>query len=138
MVGSLHRSPSSLSIPLDFCVWAPPKPNSTIGDTEAIEIAWCTKKWGTRLIPATALQGVQVLKTSKYIQFAGFIDQTLVDLASDDYGGELDPHGADLVCFSITFGNLASISASVVTRWVAWSTPMHSRATMVTTTLSSK
>ncbi|KAG6334137.1 hypothetical protein ID866_4944 [Astraeus odoratus] len=81
----------------DFCLWAPPNPNSTIGDTEAYEVAWCSKSgWGTRLIPAGAIQGVQVLKTSKYIQFAGYIDQTQVDLAADDYGGELDPHGADL------------------------------------------
>ncbi|KAI6155261.1 hypothetical protein BKA82DRAFT_991835 [Pisolithus tinctorius] len=81
----------------DFCLWAPPQPNSTIGDTEQEEVAWCSKSgWGTRLIPAGVLTGVQVLKTSKYIQFAGFIDQTQVDLQAGDYGGELDPHGADL------------------------------------------
>ncbi|KAG1734334.1 hypothetical protein EDB19DRAFT_1166350 [Suillus lakei] len=27
----------------DFCLWAPPQPNSTIGDTEGQEVAWCTK-----------------------------------------------------------------------------------------------
>ncbi|KAI6042529.1 hypothetical protein EDC04DRAFT_3058510, partial [Pisolithus marmoratus] len=81
----------------DFCLWAPPQPNSTIGDTEQLEVGWCSKSgWGTRLIPQGALQGVQVLKTSKYIQFAGFIDQTQVNVAAGDYGGELDPHGADL------------------------------------------
>jgi hypothetical protein len=82
----------------DFCLWAPPKPNSTIGDTEGQEVAWCSKSGhGTRLIPAGALTGVQFIKTPDYIQIAGFIDQTLVNLAADDYGGELDPHGADLV-----------------------------------------
>jgi hypothetical protein len=82
----------------DFCLWAPPNPNSTIGDTEGQEVAWCTKPGhGTRLIPAGALQGVQVIKTPNYIQFAGFIDQTQINLAAGDYGGELDPHGADLV-----------------------------------------
>ncbi|KAG9314771.1 hypothetical protein JVU11DRAFT_3854 [Chiua virens] len=81
----------------DFCLWAPPQPNSTIGDTEAWEVAWCTKSgYGTRLIPEGALTGVQMLVTSEYIQIAGFIDQTQVDLAAGDYGGELDPHGADL------------------------------------------
>ncbi|KAL4066910.1 hypothetical protein V8B97DRAFT_348878 [Scleroderma yunnanense] len=81
----------------DFCLWAPPQPNSTIGDTEAIEVGWCSKSgWGTRLIPAGTLTGVQVLKTSKYIQFAGFINQVNLNLALGDYGGELDPHGADL------------------------------------------
>ncbi|KAG2093771.1 hypothetical protein BD769DRAFT_1520144 [Suillus cothurnatus] len=81
----------------DFCLWAPPKPNSTIGDTEGQEVAWCTKPGhGTRLIPAGALQGVQLIKTPNYIQIAGFIDQTQINIAADDYGGELDPHGADL------------------------------------------
>ncbi|KAG6332884.1 hypothetical protein ID866_6202, partial [Astraeus odoratus] len=81
----------------DFCLWAPPKPNSTIGDTEAEEVAWCTKPGhGTRLIPDGALQGVQVLKTPDYIQIAGYIDQSQINLTPDDYGGELDPHGADL------------------------------------------
>ncbi|KAG9314769.1 hypothetical protein JVU11DRAFT_3852 [Chiua virens] len=81
----------------DFCLWSAPKPNSTIGDTEGEEVAWCTKPGhGTRLIPAGALKGVQYIKTPDYIQIAGFIDQTLINLAADDYGGELDPHGADL------------------------------------------
>lgn len=81
----------------NFCLWAPPQPNSTIGDTEAIEVAWCTKTgYGTRLIPDGALTGLQMLVTDEYIQLAGFIQQTLVNLAADDYGGELDPHGADL------------------------------------------
>lgn len=38
-----------------------------------------------------------MLVTSQYIQIAGFVKQALVDMAIDDYGGELDPHGADLV-----------------------------------------
>eukprot|EP00753_Platysulcus_tardus_P001069 PLAT11020.1.p1 GENE.PLAT11020.1~~PLAT11020.1.p1 ORF type:complete len:369 (-),score=-19.98 PLAT11020.1:217-1323(-) len=81
----------------DFCLWAPPKPDQTIGDTEGEEVAWCTKKGhGTRLIPDGALQGVQYLKTPDYIQIVGFIDQKQINIASDDFGGELDPHGADL------------------------------------------
>ena len=83
---------------LDFCLWAPSKPNSTIGDTEGQEVAWCSKHGhGTRLIPAGALKGVQLIKTPNYIQIAGFIDQTQINMAAGDYGGELDPHGADLV-----------------------------------------
>ena len=62
-------------------------------------VAWCSKSGhGTRLIPAGALTGVQFLKTSDYIQIVGFIDQTKVNIAGGDYGGEMDPHGADLVC----------------------------------------
>ena len=40
----------------DFCLFAPPKPNTTIGDSEGEEVAWCTKKGlGSRLIPEGAL-----------------------------------------------------------------------------------
>ncbi|KAJ6499719.1 hypothetical protein C8R47DRAFT_971354 [Mycena vitilis] len=80
----------------DFCFWAPPKPNSIIADSEGEEVAWCTKPGrGTRLIPPDALQGVQFMRTDGYLQVAGFIDQTKVNMMPDDSGGELDPHGAD-------------------------------------------
>lgn len=36
------------------------------------------------------------MKTSAYIQVTGFIQNSAILLASDDGGGELDPHGADL------------------------------------------
>ena len=62
-------------------------------------VAWCSKSGhGTRLIPAGAITGVQFLKTPDYIQIVGFIDQTKVNITVGDYGGEMDPHGADLVC----------------------------------------
>ncbi|EGN98627.1 hypothetical protein SERLA73DRAFT_181179 [Serpula lacrymans var. lacrymans S7.3] len=81
----------------DFCLWAPATPNSTIADTEAEEVAWCTKSGhGTRVIPEGALQAVQYLRTPDYIQITGFFDQTQLNMAAGDYGGELDPHGADL------------------------------------------
>ncbi|KAL0569257.1 hypothetical protein V5O48_012713 [Marasmius crinis-equi] len=81
----------------DFCLWAPSKVNSTIADTEGEEVAWCTKPGrGTRLIPAGALQGVQFMKTPDYIQVVGFVDQAMINIQTDDFGGELDPHGADL------------------------------------------
>jgi len=80
----------------DFCLWAPPTGPTTIGETEHEEVAWCTKPGhGTRLIPANALQGVQFMRTPDYVQVVGFIDQTYINLESDDFGGELDPHGAD-------------------------------------------
>lgn len=62
-------------------------------------VAWCTKPGhGTRLIPDGLLTGLQFLKTPDYIQVVGFMsDQTLINLALGDYGGEMDPHGADLV-----------------------------------------
>lgn len=48
-------------------------------------------------MPAGTLQGVQYLKTPDYILIAGFIDQTKINIQDGDYGGELDPHGQDLV-----------------------------------------
>jgi len=81
----------------DFCLWAPPDPNSLIADTEGEEVAWCTKPGrGTRLIPEGALRGVQFTRTPDYVQVVGFIDQTKINIQAGDFGGELDPHGADL------------------------------------------
>lgn len=36
------------------------------------------------------------MRTPDYVQVVGFIDQALINMNADDYGGELDPHGADL------------------------------------------
>lgn len=36
---------------------------------------------------------LQVMHTSQYTQWTGFIDQTALGLDPTDYGGELDPHG---------------------------------------------
>ena len=83
---------------VDFCLWAPPNPNSAIGNTEHEEVAWCSKPGkGTRLIPEGTFQGLQYMRTSDYIQVVGFIDGTKINIAEGDYGGELDPHGADFV-----------------------------------------
>lgn len=83
---------------VDFCLWAPSDPNSTVADREGEMVAWCTKPGrGTRLIPAGALQGVQYIKTPDYAQVVGFVNQQLINIAPDDFGGEMDPHGADLV-----------------------------------------
>jgi len=35
------------------------------------------------------------MRTPDYVQVVGFIDQRFINLKPDDYGGELDPHGAD-------------------------------------------
>ncbi|CAE6431836.1 unnamed protein product [Rhizoctonia solani] len=80
----------------DFCLWGPPEPNSVVGNTEGEAVAWCTKPGrGTRLIPQGALTGVQFMKTPDYVQVVGFIDQANINMQADDYGGEMDPHGAD-------------------------------------------
>lgn len=51
------------------------------------------------------------MKTPDYRQAVGFIDQTKINPQQDDYGGELDPHGAVLVSFMPIFTNsIANIS----------------------------
>ncbi|KAF9461677.1 hypothetical protein BDZ94DRAFT_1195960 [Collybia nuda] len=81
----------------DFCLWAPIEPESMVANTEGEMVAWCTKPGrGTRLIPNGALRGVQFMKTPDYVQVVGFIDQSKINIKGDDWGGEMDPHGADL------------------------------------------
>jgi len=36
------------------------------------------------------------MRTAGYIQVVGLFNQSAINLAPNDYGGELDPHGADL------------------------------------------
>ncbi|KAF7330848.1 hypothetical protein MVEN_02424200 [Mycena venus] len=58
----------------DWCLWAPPEPgpHSSIGETERIEVAWCTKNGtGARLIPDGAITGAHWLITPDYIQVTG-------------------------------------------------------------------
>jgi len=101
----------------DFCLWAPSQPNQTVADVEGEMIAWCSKPGhGTRLIPDGTLTGVQFLRTPDYIQAVGFMDQTKIDMAAGDFGGEMDPHGADLrgnpmggIMFSNAFGGNAYV-----------------------------
>lgn len=91
-----------------------------MGDIEAKTIAWCTKKGhGSRLMPAGTITGAHVrarpskqnrhrfpltsfaiaqfVRTSAYIQITGRLQQSGVGLDPSDQGGELDPHGADLL-----------------------------------------
>jgi len=82
----------------DFCMWSSNMDGDTdtIGDGEAREVAWCTKKGhGTRIIPQGALTGAQWLYAKNYVQVVGYIDQSKINLDPTDEGGELDPHGAD-------------------------------------------
>ncbi|GAA5900711.1 hypothetical protein JCM5296_004875 [Sporobolomyces johnsonii] len=84
-----------------LCLWGlPGGPDDlmTIGDAEAATVAYCTKNThGTRIIPGGAITGIQFMRTKAYIQITGYIDQTTLGLTKNDTGGELDPHGADLL-----------------------------------------
>ena len=75
--------------------FAPPSPGN-IGDTERIEVSWCTKAGrGTRVIPDGTFKGVHFVKTPDYVQITGVGDFTKMNINRGDAGGELDPHGAD-------------------------------------------
>ncbi|SCV74059.1 BQ2448_6491 [Microbotryum intermedium] len=83
-----------------FCLWGSPgtTANETIGDIEAEVVAYCTRAGlGGRIMPAGTITGLQFMRTSAYIQFVGYLNQTGLGLQESDSGGELDPHGADLV-----------------------------------------
>ncbi|GAA5995804.1 hypothetical protein JCM5350_000566 [Sporobolomyces pararoseus] len=79
----------------DFCLWAPPNPNSEIGETEAEEVAWCTASGhGARLMPQGTIHSAHMLVTPHYTQITGTGDFTKLNIRAGDSGGELDPHGA--------------------------------------------
>ncbi|PIL23120.1 hypothetical protein GSI_14429 [Ganoderma sinense ZZ0214-1] len=101
----------------DWCIFAPPDPgpDSVIGNTERIEVAWCIKPGhGTRLIPDGAITGAHFVQTPDYVQVTGVGDLTKINIPQGDEGGELDPHGADGngnpiggLVFTSAFGTLA-------------------------------
>jgi hypothetical protein len=81
----------------DFCLWGSPTANGLIGNVEAAVVAYCSQAGhGTRIMPAGTITGAQFMKTSAYIQVTGRFNQNGIGLATNDTGGELDPHGADL------------------------------------------
>jgi len=83
----------------DWGIFAPPNPNSTIADTEGIEVAWSVKNgYGTRLIPDGTILGIQVLNTAEYVQIVAMVNQENVNINAQDYGSELDGGGQDEVC----------------------------------------
>ncbi|KAI5451662.1 hypothetical protein NCC49_001643 [Naganishia albida] len=91
---SMSRLLSANSVD-DFCIFAPPEAGVTIGDSEAYEVAWCTKpRNNARVIPDGVLSAVHFVKTPLYVQIQGWGDFTKLNIAEGDQGGELDPHGA--------------------------------------------
>jgi len=109
----------------DFCIWGAPFPNVTVAEDEEQLVAYCTTpNHGTRVLPPGAIQGVQFTKTPGYVQAVGFIDQTMLGLQANDYGGEEDPHGADqrgnplgALMYSTAFGNEGSSNYTQVIEW---------------------
>ena len=80
----------------DWCVFAPPEPNSVIGESERIAVSWCIQGGhGTRVIPDGAIRGAHFVQTPDYVQVTGVGDLTKLNIRAGDAGGEMDPHGAD-------------------------------------------
>ncbi|KAJ7092395.1 hypothetical protein B0H15DRAFT_947953 [Mycena belliarum] len=80
----------------DFCLFAPPSPNSLISDTETEEIAWCTKpRNNARVIPDGTLTGVTFLKTDFYVQIMGTGDFTKLNGTGNPVGGNVTTTVAD-------------------------------------------
>ncbi|KAL0562830.1 hypothetical protein V5O48_019248, partial [Marasmius crinis-equi] len=78
----------------DFCLYGPPEV-AEVGNSEERVVAWCTKaRNNARVIPDGTFTGVSFLKTDFYIQVMGFGDFTKLNIPKGDFGGELDPHGA--------------------------------------------
>ena len=48
-------------------------------------------------MPEGTITGAQLVKTSNYVMITGLIQQTNINIADGDFGGELDPGGQDLV-----------------------------------------
>ncbi|KAI6019955.1 hypothetical protein F5J12DRAFT_814370 [Pisolithus orientalis] len=101
----------------DFCLWAPPYPGSTIGDTEQVEVAWCMQSgYGTRLIPDGTITGAHLVVTPDYVQITGVGNLTNINILNNDQGGELDYYGAagggypvGGLVFSSAFGQLQQV-----------------------------
>ncbi|KAG5640748.1 hypothetical protein DXG03_007317 [Asterophora parasitica] len=108
----------------DFCLWAPINPNSTVGDVEGQMVAWCSQPGhGARTIPAGTLTGLQFTKTPDYVQIVGFLTQNNVNLQPDDFGGEMDPHGADLrgnPLGGLMYSNAFGTNKNAYTQVIEW------------------
>jgi hypothetical protein len=81
----------------DFCLWAPPYSdgkNSSVGETEQIEVAWCIKPgYGTRLIPDGTIKGAHFVQTPDYgvwifISIKGFRTHTFAGCSPSDRVGQ--------------------------------------------------
>ena len=66
------------------------------------------------------LAGAQFIQTEKYIQVTGNLDQTALNIAADDPGGEMDPMGADMKGnpVSPTFNDLRVSLTDILARWI--------------------
>lgn len=97
---ALYRAPlrpanAILPVLTPSCIFAPPEPNSIVGDVEEEVVAWCVQpRNNARVIPDGTLHSVAFVRTPLYYQVHGYGDFTRLNIKEGDNGGELDPHGA--------------------------------------------
>lgn len=96
----------------DFCLFAPDT-TQPIGNAERETVAYCLKStYGTRLIPQGSINAAHFVETPDFVQITGGGSLAGMNIAANDDGGELDPHGADGngnpiggLVFTSAFGN---------------------------------
>jgi hypothetical protein len=77
------------------CIFGPPATGQEIGTIEGEVVAWCVQpRNNARVIPDGTFSSVHFVKTPLYWQISGYGDLTKIGIPNQDFGGELDPHGA--------------------------------------------
>lgn len=81
----------------DFCLLMPPDPTKeNLVDAEAIAVSYCINPTnGTRPMPDGFIKTAHFRKTSSYVQISGTYDPAIMNLGTNDCGGEYDSEGAE-------------------------------------------
>ena len=81
----------------DFCLLMPPDPTKqNLVDAEAVAVAYCTNPVnGSRPMPDKLIKTAHFRRTPSYVQISGTYDPAVMNLGSNDCGGEYDSEGAE-------------------------------------------
>ncbi|GAC99213.1 macrophage activating glycoprotein [Pseudozyma hubeiensis SY62] len=81
----------------DFCLLMPPDPTTqNLVDAEAIATSYCINPInGTRPMPDGLIKTAHFRRTPEYVQISGTYDPAVMNLGSNDCGGEYDSEGAE-------------------------------------------
>ncbi len=81
----------------DFCLLMPPDPTKeNLVDAEAIAVSYCINPTnGTRPMPDGFIKTAHFRRTPDYVQISGTYDPAIMNLGTNDCGGEYDSEGAE-------------------------------------------
>ncbi|ETS59926.1 hypothetical protein PaG_05899 [Moesziomyces aphidis] len=81
----------------DFCLLMPPDPTKqNLVDAEAIAVSYCINPTnGTRPMPDGFIKTAHFRRTPEYVQISGTYDPAVMNLGTNDCGGEYDSEGAE-------------------------------------------